>query len=388
MTDDRLILGDALEVLPTLDADSVDLIIADPPYYSTQKAEVGDRQWRSADDFLQWLGRVLASFHRVLVPNGSLYLFASPEMAASVEVLTAQHFNVLNGITWLKGAGWHNKATKEDLRAYLSPWERIIFAEHYGADNGAKATAGYERECHKMRRSVFASYLQAERERAGYTRSQVEVALGYVSTKDPTRGTALCYRWEEGSAMPSRDAYEKMRAFLNSGLSTAEYLRRDYEELRRDYEELRRDYEELRRDYEELRRDYEELRRPFAVTADMPYTDVWDFPTVAAYAGKHPCEKPLALLRHIISTSSKRGAVVLDCFAGSASASRAAVAEGRRYIAIEREPTYYHQAQRALARDMAAPHVAATDAPSELAALRQRQAERQGFVGLFAEVQA
>ena len=97
------------------------------------------------------------------------------------------------------------------------------------------------RQIHKQVYTPIGKYLQQERERAGVTRNQVEVALGYISSTNSLRGTALCYRWEEGSALPTKEAYERLRTFLNNG-HTNEYLRQDYEELRQDYEELRRPF--------------------------------------------------------------------------------------------------------------------------------------------------
>ena len=96
-----------------------------------------------------------------------------------------------------------------------------------------------------------------------------------------------------------------------------------------------RPYEELRLQYEELRLQYEELRRPFSVTADVPYTDVWTFPTVSHYKGKHPCEKPQPMLEHIVQASSREGDIVLDCFAGSGSTLFAAKKLNRQFIGIE-----------------------------------------------------
>ena len=54
--------------------------------------------------------------------------------------------------------------------------------------------------------------------------------------------------------------------------------------------------------YETLLRTYENARRPFNATPDAPYTDVWDFATVNTYPGKHPCEKPLDMCRHIVNS--------------------------------------------------------------------------------------
>jgi site-specific DNA-methyltransferase (adenine-specific) len=85
------------------------------------------------------------------------------------------------------------------------------------------------------------------------------------------------------------------------------------------------------------------------VTADVPYTDVWTFPTVQAYKGKHVCEKPLAMMEHIIAASTKPGAVVLDCFAGSGTTGVACARLGRDFIGIELEPEYVAIAERRIA---------------------------------------
>ena len=80
--------------------------------------------------------------------------------------------------------------------------------------------------------------------------------------------------------------------------------------------------------------EYEDLRRPFTLSTKVPYTDVWDFATVQFYKGKHPCEKPLALMEHIITASSRPGDVVLDPFCGSGVTGIAARKHNRRFIEL------------------------------------------------------
>jgi site-specific DNA-methyltransferase (adenine-specific) len=116
-----------------------------------------------------------------------------------------------------------------------------------------------------------------------------------------------------------------------------------------------RDYIDLRREYEYLRREYEYLRRPFNVTNHMAYTDVWTFRTVQAYAGKHECEKPAALMRQIINASSKPGALVLDCFTGSGVTLDVARQLGRDYIGCDRDPHWVMTARARLAQPYTLP---------------------------------
>ncbi len=304
--------GDCREVMATLDL-SASVLLTDPPYFKV-KGEAWDNQWRNADEFLGWLGSVMDSALPLLAPSATAWVFAGPALVSRVErEVIAPRLRVLNSVRWVKEEGWHRKADIPAQRRYLTPWEGIVLAEQFDDVYGAQAKA--------LHRQVFAPlgrYIQTERERAGWTRSDLEVALGYVSRSDPTRGTALCYRWEEGSSLPTAETYERMRGVLNA--TGGEYLRREYEDLRREYEDL---------------------RRPFRLDrATGPVSDVWKFPTVKAYPGKHPCEKPLSMLQHMIETSSRPGDVVLDPFAGSGSTADAARLTGRRAVLIEQDGGY------------------------------------------------
>ena len=311
----EVIHGDCLEVLRGMPDASVDAVATDPPYFRV-KSEAWDRQWGHDGAYLDWLSSIIDEWWRVLRSNGSVYCFASPQMAARVEVRIGQRFNVLNTITWQKPP-YSTKAEmfdKSTMRGFFPASERIIFAEHYGADNIAKGEAGYAAKCDEVRGFVFEplrAYLDGERQRAGVSKEDINEALGFRRLG----GMAGRHYFSQSQwQLPTAEHYQKMReamANLNHG---GEYLRRDYEDLRRDYEDL---------------------RRPFSVTADVPYTDVWTFKTVTAYPGKHPCEKPLPLMEHIVKASSRPGAVVLDCFCGSGSTGVAARRLGRDFIGIE-----------------------------------------------------
>src|SRR5258708_38562490 len=64
------------------------------------------------------------------------------------------------------------------------------------------------------------------------------------------------------------------------------------------------------------------------------------FPSVRAYKGKHPAEKPLALLEHAIAATTYPGDIVVDCFAGSGSTALAALNLGRRSVSMEIDPKW------------------------------------------------
>jgi site-specific DNA-methyltransferase (adenine-specific) len=56
--------------------------------------------------------------------------------------------------------------------------------------------------------------------------------------------------------------------------------------------------------------------------------------------GKHPTQKPLALLNRIILASTRRSDIVLDPFNGSGTTGVSAFSQGRKYIGIELEKEY------------------------------------------------
>ena len=335
----QLYHGDCLDIMPTLESGSVNLIACDLPYFGV-KDDAWDNQWQSRDDFLAWVGRVCDEWQRLLAPNGSVYAFASPQMAWHVEGVIRQRFNVLNQIIWAKpeptseinyGAGNGGRVSKEILRRYYPNTEMIIFAEHGNSDQVADEIAGFTEAETKLKREIFGAYLLTEFARAGVKQKQIAM-LFPSATGNPT---GCVSNWLLGYNVPTPEQYQAMRDYLNSVNGHSDYLSRQYEDLRRQYEDLRRQYEEL--------------RRPFNATPDAPYTDVWTFPTVNTYPGKHPTEKPISLMQHIVNLSSRPGDVVLDCCMGYGTTGVAAGQLGRKFVGIEMDGGYFAEASARIA---------------------------------------
>lgn len=62
--------------------------------------------------------------------------------------------------------------------------------------------------------------------------------------------------------------------------------------------------------------------------------------------GKHPTQKPIALLERIIKAATKPGDLVLDPFSGSSTTGIAALRLGRSFIGIEKEIEYLELSKR------------------------------------------
>ncbi len=80
-----------------------------------------------------------------------------------------------------------------------------------------------------------------------------------------------------------------------------------------------------------------------AINEGKQMTDVWRLPAIARWeksCGKHPTQKPLALLTRIILASTTAHAWIFDPFSGSSTTGIAANLLGRRFLGIEKEKAF------------------------------------------------
>jgi len=312
--DVSLCCGDSLSLLPQLPAASVDLILVDPPYHTTKKANIyGDSDFEHDDHFIDWIRSLSKQWKRILRPNGSLYLFCSPDMAPFLYVALNEEYNVQSMITWTKPNepgydGWRQKMKKTSLRRWYPHTERIIFA--------TPAIEG------NLKRSPLGHFLKACRKLCGLSANELTEMVGAYGRVN--NGGAVS-NWETGRNIPSREQYSRIgEAFQGT-------------------------------DRIKIMPAYEDVVRAFNVDPTEPWIDVWDFMNVRQYRGKHPAEKPQDILRHIIRTSSYPGDVVLDCFSGSGSTLAAARSIGRKAIGIEIEDRWVAYASQFIKRTVDIP---------------------------------
>ena len=294
-----LIEGDSLEVIKLFPDHSISLILTDPPYHATKKWNIhGDTSFKEDLDYLEWMAQFAVEWRRILKPNGSFFCFCAPSMAARLEVIFSEHFNILSQIIWTKPNdpgfdGWKQKMKKEALRQWYAHTERIIFAEPAFDGN--------------LHRCYFGNLLREMRQKAGLTMHQLTEIIGAYGKVN--HGGAVS-NWEAGRNVPSLEQYEKLsKALLKTRTVESMPL-------------------------------YDDVIRPFMVDSSKEFTDVWDFPSVRPYKGKHPAEKPLEMLEHAIEATTYRGDIVLDCFSGSGSTSLAALKLGRLSVSIEIDPAW------------------------------------------------
>jgi site-specific DNA-methyltransferase (adenine-specific) len=341
---------DCMEFLKQIEDKSIDLVLIDPPYFNVMITDwKGDKhdwdsQWKDIKEYQEWIFKLGTEIKRVLKDNGSFYIFADDKICAYVQVTLDRLFQLVNSITWVKPNNLTIKGWTQ-YRSYAPITEKILFYSNEWDINSGKMIYDKILDEHLKPNNKFAQYLQEEFNRAKVTNK--EIAKLFPSK---TGGLTGCVsNWLNGDNIITKEQYEKVRDYLNrDNNKDYEYLKKDYEDLKKDYEDLKKDYEDLKKDYEYLKKDYEDLRRPF--NPESNFTDVWTFNIMGGKEslGKHPTQKPIAIMRRIIKTSSKEGDIVLDCFVGSGTTAKACQELDRKFICCDNNEEYVKIANQRL----------------------------------------
>jgi hypothetical protein len=114
-----LVLGNCLDLLPTFPSESADLIPTDPPYNNGTNYGFGPEADRLPDAvFLGNLRRSLAECHRVLKPDGSLWLVMADEYADYLGVILREvGFHRRAWVKWYETFGVCNSARNNFSRS-------------------------------------------------------------------------------------------------------------------------------------------------------------------------------------------------------------------------------------------------------------------------------
>lgn len=102
----RIIVGDSLELMTLFEAESFDAVITSPPYNIGARYDHHD-DTAAREDYLAWLDRAFMQMHRVLKPDGALFLnlgatLKDPMIPYQVLEVATRHFTLQNNIIWVK----------------------------------------------------------------------------------------------------------------------------------------------------------------------------------------------------------------------------------------------------------------------------------------------
>ena len=283
---------------------SVQLIIADPPYYKV-KGEF-DFIWKTFDDYLKDVEKWAIECKRLLAENGTLYWFGSSKKIAYTQIIFDKYFGLVNNLTWEKAEadGLFGSTGSEQLRSYPNSTERILM---------------YSNDVYNLTQCVYSirDYIRAEiqRARGKIILKEVNKALGTATNGGGVASACLSLDKKE-PAMFTKEMYQKLQVWLNDS---------------KEYEYLRKEYEELRRPFKNVTKSTEILKVRFKPSE-------YDHPTV----------KPEMLASLLILTSSRKNDLVLVPFSGSGTECAMAVKEGRNTIGFEITPKYAEMSNKRL----------------------------------------
>lgn len=99
----KLVVADARTLLQSLESESVQLVVTDPPYAA------GKESWDafpSLEAYLEWCDEWLLEVERVLEPDGSAYVCGYSEILAEIKARSAKRFAGCRWLVWF----YKNKA--------------------------------------------------------------------------------------------------------------------------------------------------------------------------------------------------------------------------------------------------------------------------------------
>lgn len=268
-----------------IEEESVDLVIADPPYFKVV-GEQWDYFWRTEEDYLEWSKTWIKEVSRVLRKGGSFYLFGYFRMLSRLlPILEENGFELRQQIIINKGIQAASGRATKNYRMFPHVTESILFL------------------C-KDPKPFAKNFLKQRQKELGYSAKEINEMLGVKSNGGGMwsiyTGKNVCKQ------LPTEELWCKLQSILQFDIP-----------------------------YSQISQTY---------NPQMGLTDVWD--DVNFYSEKdriHPTQKPQKLLARLLLASSNENDIVLDPFMGGGSTALACINNNRQYIGFEIDQQYYEK---------------------------------------------
>lgn len=358
----RILTGDCLDLMPTLDAESVDAIVTDPPAGISFMGKAWDHHKGGREQWISWLADVMRECLRVAKPGAHALVWALPRTSHwTGTACELAGWEVRDRITHLFGSGFPksldvSKAIDKATDA-ARQWE--------GWGTALKPAAEDWWLLRKPLSGTVAANVQAH----GTGALNIDGCRIAGKKPDTTRGAGGQHgitspRGAQGRILddgagrwPANVVLDEDAARLldeQSGERTSGQPRIDRGRggiwspsdgtpcgpQYGDYGGASRFFYTAKASRAERERmeggPTEPVRRTDGRAVDIENPRLRTSPRV----NHHPTVKPLDLMRWLVRLVTPPGGLVLDPFAGSGTTGVAAMAEGFRFLGIEREPEY------------------------------------------------
>lgn len=280
----RIIHGDCIEELKQIENSSVDLIIADPPYWKVI-GEQWDYKWKTEHDYVQWSIRWITEASRILRFGGTFYLFGYfRTLALIVPHLEKMGLDLRQQILVDKGMRAVSGRATKNYKLFPNTTESILFIV-------------------KDNKQFIKPMLKEYQKKLGLSSKEINEALGVKSNGGGMwsiyTGKNVCEQF------PTKELWEKLQTILKFELN------------------------------------YEKVAQTF--NPEMGITDIWR--DIDFYSEKrvHPTQKPLSLIKRLVLASSNENDLVVDPFAGSGSTAIVSMQLNRNVITIELDESYFQE---------------------------------------------
>jgi adenine-specific DNA-methyltransferase len=289
---------DCLETSKRFPDASIDLIYADPPFFTGRLHSMNgcsfDDRWTNPDEYINWIKPRLEEFKRILKPTGSIYIHCDWHISHYIKVLADSIFgmnNFINEIIWKRQSS-HNDS-KQGSKHFGRIHDTILV--YAGSQN-----------------------YTWNQQFVPYDSVYIEHTYKYVESKTE-RKYAVGDLTGPGGATKGNPLYEflgvkrywrynevKMRQLLTSGKIA--FATGKVPLLKRYLDEMH----------------------------GKPVQDIWsDVNLESSKKGRFPTQKPEALLERIINSSSNPGQIIFEAFGGSSTAGAVCHKLSRRWIGSE-----------------------------------------------------
>ena len=285
----KIICEDCLNILPQLPEKSIDLIIADPPYFKTINEE-WDFKWRTEEDYINWAEKWIKELSRVAKTNSSFWLFGYVKILSKILPIAEKYgFVFRQQILVDKGMRSISGRATKNYKMFPTTTESIFFFVKNNQPNIKK-------------------FLKQKQEESGLTAKEINDKL---ECKSNGGGLWSLFTGENILAqIPTKERWEKLQEILK------------------------------------FKMDYSEVN--FVYNPQMGFTDVWRDIDFYKEDREHSTQKPIKLIERLIKASSNEGMIVLDLFLGSGSTAVASKKLNRKFIGIEVDKKYCESAIKRL----------------------------------------
>jgi site-specific DNA-methyltransferase (adenine-specific) len=118
----KIILGDAIQGLHTIQDNSIDLVFIDPPYNIGKDFNGYKDKWEKDEDYLTWCYEWIDLCIKKMTSAGSLYIMTSTQFMPYFDIFIREKLEILSRIVW-----FYDSSGVQAKKYYGSMYEPILF---------------------------------------------------------------------------------------------------------------------------------------------------------------------------------------------------------------------------------------------------------------------